>query len=69
MPRAGPLARAAQLAGSALVLVAPFLLLAGFCVEPNLRGLDRPCSRPALYGLLAGMLLHAASGWRRPPAR
>lgn len=48
-------------AGSVLVLSGPVLLGIGFFVEPWLTGLDRPYSRPALYGALAGMLLHAVS--------
>jgi hypothetical protein len=53
-----------QRVGSALVLVAPPLLAAGFLTEPWLSGLDRPYSRPAIYGSLAGLILHAASRWR-----
>ena len=44
--------------GSVLVLATPFLAAAGFFVEPWLSGLERPYSRPAAYGCLAGMLLH-----------
>jgi hypothetical protein len=44
--------------GSALVLATPFLAAAGFFTEPWLSGLERPYSRPAAYGCLAGMLLH-----------
>jgi hypothetical protein len=50
-----------QRAGSLLVLAGPPLLAAGFLREPWLSGLDRPFSRPALYGTLAGMLLHLLS--------
>ncbi len=45
-------------AGSVLVLTGPVLLGVGFFVEPWLSDLDRPYSRPALYGALAGVLLH-----------
>jgi hypothetical protein len=45
-------------AGSALVLAAPFLAAVGFFTEPWLSDLERPYSRPAIYGCLAGMLLH-----------
>src|SRR5581483_10072632 len=55
---------ALQRAGSVLVLAAPWLLGAGFLTEPWLTGLDRPYSRPAIYGSLAGMLLLLASGRR-----
>jgi hypothetical protein len=60
--------RWAQRAGSALVLLAPPLLVAGFATEPWLSGLDRPYSRPALYGALAGMVLHLGSRWPRRSA-
>jgi hypothetical protein len=55
--------------GSALVLAAPPLLATGFLVEPWLTGLDRPYSRPAIYGSLAGLLLHglASVPSRSPP--
>lgn len=53
--------RRLRCAGSLLVLAAPPLLVAGFLREPWLSGLDRPFSRPALYGSLAGMLLHLLS--------
>jgi len=45
-------------AGSALIVASPFLAAAGFFTEPWLSGLDRPYSRPAIYGCLAGVLLH-----------
>lgn len=54
-----------QAAGSVLVLAAPPLLAAGFLTEPWLTGLDRPYSRPAIYGALAGMVLHTVSCWQR----
>jgi hypothetical protein len=44
--------------GSVLILATPFLAAAGFFSEPGLAGLERPYSRPAAYGCLAGMLLH-----------
>jgi hypothetical protein len=47
-----------RLLGSLLVLAAPFLEAVGFFSEPWLSGLDRPYSRPAIYGCFAGMLLH-----------
>ena len=48
-------------AGSVLLLLAPPLLAAGFLTEPWLPGLDRPYSKPAVYGCLAGML-HLLAG-------
>ena len=47
-----------RLVGSLLVLAAPFVQAVGFFTEPWLSGLDRPYSRPAIYGCFAGMLLH-----------
>jgi hypothetical protein len=47
-----------RLVGSLLVLATPFLVAAGFFVEPWLTGLERPYSRPAIYGCLFGMVLH-----------
>jgi hypothetical protein len=55
-----------QRAGSVLILVGTPLELAGFFTEPWLSGLDRPYSRPAIYGSLAGVVLHLISRW---PAR
>jgi hypothetical protein len=45
-------------AGSLLVLGTPVFAAAAFFTEPWLSGLDRPYTRPAAYGALAGMLLH-----------
>jgi hypothetical protein len=50
--------RWARPVGSVLILATPFLAAAGFFTEPWLSGLERPYSRPAAYGCLAGMLLH-----------
>jgi hypothetical protein len=44
--------------GSVFILATPFLAAAGFFTEPWLSGLERPYSRPAAYGCLAGMFLH-----------
>jgi hypothetical protein len=51
-----------QRTGSALVLAAPPLLAVGFLTEPWMADLDRPFSRPAIYGSLAGLVLHWLSG-------
>lgn len=63
-------------AGSALILATPFLAAAGFFIEPWLSNLERPYSRLATYGALAGVLLHLLTWTRgdgnrddpRPPA-
>ena len=63
--------RVLQAIGSILLLVAPWLFLAGFCTEPYLSELQRPWTRPAVYGSFAGALLHlaAAVGTRRTISR
>lgn len=47
-----------RLVGSALVLIAPVLFLAGFASEPARTDFERPFAGPAIYGSFAGMLLH-----------
>ena len=54
--------RSLQLTGSALVLVAPALMLAAFFTEPGAPGLRRHFTLPAVSVLAAGALLHALSG-------
>jgi hypothetical protein len=58
-----------QRGGSFLVFVAPFLLAVAFLTEPWLSGLDRPYSRPAIYGSVAGLVFHLASSWPRRQAK
>jgi len=73
-PGAEAPARLLQILGSLPVLVAPALLLQAFFTEPQLAELARPYTRPALYSMLGGMLLHLLavagdrSGRRAPPA-
>ena len=55
--------------GSALVLLAPLLLVLAFLREPWLTGLDRPYARPAIIGSLAGVLCHLGSCVRPRPGR
>jgi hypothetical protein len=54
--------RGSQLAGSALVVAAPLLMLAAFFAEPGAPGLRRHLTLPAVVILSAGTLLHALSG-------
>ncbi len=56
-----PLGRALQRLGSLLILLGPALFAVGFFVEPGLRELARPWSRPALYAAFAGLLAHLAA--------
>jgi hypothetical protein len=55
--------------GSVLLLTAPILLAVAFLTEPWLPGLDRPYSRPAIYGSLAGMMFHLLSGRAAPSSQ
>src|ERR1044071_7441560 len=52
--RAGGWRRGLQLAGSALVLVAPLLMLAAFFTEPGVPGLRRHFTLPAVVILATG---------------
>ena len=56
--------RGLQVLGSALVLVAPAIMLAAFFTEPGAPGLQRHFTLPAVVILAAGTLLHALSGLR-----
>jgi hypothetical protein len=60
--REGLWRRTLQALGSAFVLVSPALLLAAFFSEPQLPGLQRHFTLPAVVLLSAGTLLHAFSG-------
>lgn len=56
--------RALQTSGSALVLVAPALMLAAFFAEPGAPGLKRHFTLPAVILLSAGTVFHTLSGLR-----
>jgi len=56
--------RRLQLAGSALVIAAPALMLAAFFAEPGAPGLKRHFTLPAIVILSIGTLLHALSGMK-----
>ncbi len=62
-------ARVMQTLGSVALLAAPVLLTLAFLYEPWLQDLERPYVRPAIYGVLYGLLLHLgarlADGLRR----
>jgi hypothetical protein len=53
-----------QSLGSALVLLAPALMLAAFFAEPGEPGLKRHFTLPTVVILSAGTVLHALSGLR-----
>jgi hypothetical protein len=50
--------------GSTLLIAAPIMLLIGFAREPWMTELARPFTRPALFGTLAGIVLHLLGGIR-----
>ncbi|MBV8858440.1 MAG: hypothetical protein JOZ02_16020 [Acidobacteria bacterium] len=56
--------RGLQTLGSALVVVAPALMLAAFFTEPGEPGLKRHFTLPAIIIISTGTLLHALSGLR-----
>jgi len=60
--RPGRLRKGLQLTGSALVVFASALFVAAFVYEPTLTGLHTPYSRPAIYVIAWGTLLHLFSG-------
>ena len=60
--RAGRLRKGLQLAGSGLVATASALFVAAFCYEPTFTGFHTPYSRPAIYIVAWGALLHLFSG-------
>jgi hypothetical protein len=64
-----------QLFGSALLIIAPLMMIGAFFYEPTLKGLPRTLTLPALITLIAGVFFHLFSGMRqakeissRPPA-
>src|ERR671938_2005630 len=61
-PRAKLWRKALQLAGSWLIIGAPFLLVSAFFYEPVLPGLQRTFTLPAIVSLFSGTLLHLLSG-------
>jgi hypothetical protein len=59
--RRSPSARAVQIVGSAFIVLATGLFVAGFVYEPKLAGLKTPWSHQAMYIIVAGTLLHVLS--------
>lgn len=56
------LQRGLQFTGSALITVAPTLLILGFFIEPNLAELKAPYAPFGIYLVAFGTLLHFLSG-------
>ena len=54
--------RVLQWVGSALIMTATVLFVAGFFYEPWLEGLETPLSHDGAYAIVAGTLLHLLSG-------
>lgn len=54
--------RVMQLLGSALIVVATVLFVAGFFYEPRLPNLETPLSHWGMYSIFAGTMLHLLSG-------
>ena len=48
--------RVLQYGVSVVLLISPFLILAGFFTEPQMDDLFRPYTRPALYGLFGASI-------------
>jgi hypothetical protein len=63
--RDGLLRRALQWAGSILILIPPFVLIAAFFREPTLAGLQGSLTQPAIIATFVGTLLHLFSGARK----
>lgn len=54
--------RVMQIAGSALIVLATILFVAGFFYEPKLANLDTPLSHWGMYAIATGTFLHLLSG-------
>ena len=58
--------RVLQMAGSSLIIFAPFVLIVAFFYEPTLEGLQGGLTLPAIVSLLVGTFCHLFSGvWSR----
>jgi hypothetical protein len=56
-------ARVVQTIGSIAIIAAPFLFLIGFFTEPWMANLARPYTRPAIYAMFGGALLHLLAAY------
>lgn len=63
--RIGRWRRRLQIAGSFLIIIAPFLLLAAFFREPQYDGLQGFLTLPAIFATFIGTFFHLVSGARQ----
>lgn len=61
--------RLMQMVGSALLIIAPLVMIGAFFYEPTLPGLQRPLTLPALVALILGVFCHLLSGVRQSGKR
>ena len=57
--------RVLQLVGSALLIIAPLMMIGAFFYEPTLKGLQRTLTLPAIVALVIGVFCHLFSGMRQ----
>jgi hypothetical protein len=59
--------RVLQWTGSALIIIAPLLLIGAFFYETTMAGLPRPLTLPGIVALFVGALCHLfSSAWAEP---
>jgi hypothetical protein len=54
-----------QLVGSALLIIAPLMMIGAFFYEPTLKGLQRTLTLPAIVTLVVGIFFHLFSGMKQ----
>jgi hypothetical protein len=54
-----------QVIGSALLIIAPLMMIGAFFYEPTLKGLQRTLTLPAIVLLVTGVFFHLFSGMRQ----
>ena len=54
-----------QLVGSALLIIAPLMMIGAFFYEPTLKGLQRTLTLPAIVALVVGVFFHLFSGMKQ----
>lgn len=63
--RVGRRRRTLQIAGSFLILIAPFVLIGAFFREPKLSGLQGSLTLPGILAVFIGTFFHLISGARQ----